>query len=216
MNGENGTGSIQLKNGQPSSAYAIGFCPFPTDSGPRGNQDCFSVTSNFMSDASGNASVTFQFSKSGTWAGIFLLGGPALGSGFEMPSSGVEYHSPLKRSADITPWDSSSPGYGRLGADRLTSGFVEVNGGTVNVSLNGALADAQYSITYCGNEATGSFGGSACHPLGNVNTDSSGSASEIIDYRHAAGTYNSPGIFYFSRNDGGTVKSEFITAFSVP
>jgi hypothetical protein len=210
LDGETGTGSFQLQGGQPNSIYNLSFCLYPTDSGPRGNGNCIFAGPDFNTDANGNATMPFHFAKSGIWNGIFVLGGQfSVDSGFEMPANGLEFQSPFFRCLDIS--SQFQNGFGTCGSDPLISGFVTVSGTTVHLSLTGAAASVTYSAFYCGNSK------GPCKSVGNVATDTNGNGAADVDYLNTVGSTHYPGIFYFSRDEGGgNVRSEFGSAFKVP
>ena len=196
-----GGGFVQLQNVAASTSYAIQFCQFPN-----GTSNCFSVGS-VSTDGSGNAQSAFTFSRSGTWAGIFLLqpngGGTTYDSNFPEPSSGTQYQNPLQRAGTVT---GGTPAFwGPPGSDPLSSGFVAITGTIAHVTLNGALANASYTLNFCGNG-----GGSSCYAdLSTVNTDANGNGAGDID-THGR---NIPGVFGLARSDGAL---QFITGVRVP
>ena len=196
-----GGGSVQLTSVAAGTSFAIQFCQFPN-----GTSNCFSVGS-VSTDASGNAQSAFTFSRSGTWAGIFLLqpngGGTGYDSNFPEPSSGTQYQNPLQRASTITGGTPSF--WGPDGSDPLSSGFVSINGTIAHITLNGALANASYTVNFCGNG-----GGSSCFAdLGTVTTDANGNGAADID-THGR---NIPGVFGMARSDGAL---QFITGVHVP
>lgn len=196
-----GGGSVQLQSVAASTSYAIQFCQFPN-----GTSNCFSVGS-FSTDAGGNAQSAFTFSRSGTWAGIFLLqpggGGTGYDSNFPEPSSGTQYQNPLQRAGTVTGGTPSF--WGPPGSDPLNSGFVAISGTIAHITLNGALPNASYSVNFCGNG-----GGSSCFAdLGTVNTDANGNGASDVN----TGGRNIPGVFGLARSDGAL---QFITGVHVP
>lgn len=208
MNGENGAGNVQVTKGKPNSAYGITFCAFPTDSGPLGNTDCTAVSPNFMTDAGGNATVNFQFSRSGTWSGVFEIFTNSVDnyeSGFDMPANGTEYQSPLK------VCKNTSSTFYVCGTDQLTSGYLTVNGTTVHVSLRGAPAATTFTLSHCDNNSK-----NPCSVIGSFATDSNGNTDSDLDYEKALGTSAPPGPFIISRDEGSGIRTEFVSAFMVP
>lgn len=196
-----GGGSVQLQSVAATTNYSVEFCQFPN-----GTSNCFSVAS-ATSDASGNTQSAFTFSRSGTWSGIFLLqpsnGGTAYDSNFPEPSSGTQYQNPLQRAGTVTGGTPSF--WGPAGSDPLSSGFVTITGTIAHVTLNGALANASYTLNFCGNG-----GGSSCFAdLGTITTDANGNGAADID-THGR---NIPGVFGLARSDGAL---QFITGVHVP
>ncbi|HWC19536.1 MAG TPA: hypothetical protein VG498_21165 [Terriglobales bacterium] len=184
-----GSGTVQLNGAAAGTSYSIQFCPFPN-----GESNCFSVGSS-DTDASGNAKTSFTFSRSGTWAGIFLLqpngGSTGFASSFSMPpATRADYQSPLQQAKSVT---SGTPSFlGPPGSDPLMSGFVTINGTNTHFTLTGAPANVQYVVGFCGNG-----GGSSCFAdLGTVTTDASGNGFGDVNN----GGRNIPGVFYLGRN----------------
>lgn len=196
----NGSGSVQLQGAAAGTSYDIQFCPFPD-----GTSNCFSNGS-ASTDASGNAQASFRFSRSGTWAGVFLLqpsgGGAGFRSSFPVPSSGIQYQNPVQQAGSI---NGGIPSFlGPAGSDPLSSGVVTINGTTAHVTLSGAAANATYAVGYCANG-----GGSTCFAnIGSVSTDANGNGSGDVN----TNGYNNPGVFHFGRNN----TTEFITGVRVP
>jgi hypothetical protein len=195
-----GAGTIQLQGVSASTSYSIQFCQFPN-----GTSNCFAVGSS-VTDTGGNAQTSFTFSRSGTWAGIFLLqpsgGGTGFDSSFPVPSSGIQYQNPVQQAGAIT---GGIPSFlGPPGSDPLSSGLVTINGTVAHVTLNGAAANATYAVGFCGNG-----GGSTCFAdIGTVSTDASGNGAADVETRG----YNPPGVFHFGRNNA----VQFITGIRVP
>ena len=196
-----GGGTVQLQSAAASMSYSVEFCQFPN-----GMSNCFSVGS-ASTDSSGNTQSSFTFSRSGTWAGIFLLqpsgGGTAFDSNFPVPGSGTQYQNPLQQAATISGGTPSF--WGPDGSDPLSSGFVTITGNIAHITLNGALANASYTVNFCGNG-----GGSSCFAdLGKVSTDANGNGAADIDTMGR----NIPGVFGLARSDGAL---QFITGVRVP
>lgn len=185
----NGGGTVQL-HGAASTSYSVQFCQFPN-----GTSNCFSVGSS-STDASGSAQTSFTFSRSGTWAGIFLLrpsgGGTGFASGFSIPpATKSDYQNPLQQAKSIT---GGTPSFlGPAGSDSLASGFVTINGMNTHFTLTGAPPNVQYVVGFCGNG-----GGSTCFAdLGTVTTDANGNGFGDVNN----GGRNIPGVFFLGRNN---------------
>ena len=197
-----GGGTVQLHGAAANTSYSVQFCQFPN-----GSSNCFSVGSS-STDASGSAQTSFTFSRSGTWAGIFLLrpasGGTGFASGFSIPpATKSDYQNPLQQAASIT---GGTPSFlGPPGSDSLASGFVTINGTNTHFTLSGAPPNVQYVVGFCGNG-----GGSSCFAdLGTVTTDAMGNGFGDVNN----GARNIPGVFFLGRNNGAL---EYIEGVRVP
>jgi hypothetical protein len=195
-----GAGTVQLQGAASNTSYSVQFCLFPSGTG-----NCFSVGSS-STDSTGNAQTSFTFSRSGTWVGVFLLqpsgGGTGFTSSFPIPSSGIQYQSPVQQAGAVS---GGIPSFlGPPGSDPLSSGFVTISGTIAHITLTGASANAKYTVGLCGNG-----GGSSCFAdLGTVTTDASGNGSGDIE----TSGRNFPGVFHLGRNN----VVQFITGIRVP
>jgi len=104
-----------------------------------------------------------------------------------------------------------------MGNDPLMSGRVEAKGkdeggdnggeGSVEVTVNGAAANATYMLGFCRFGVV--VGG--CFSLGSFATDMQGNATAELAFPQA-GTFD--GVFVVTRDVNGQAQNEFVTAFT--
>jgi len=214
-NGASGAGQAQVTGAAANTNYEIDFCPFETET-----QKCFAV-GNANTDASGNVTATFQFPRSGIWAGDFQFtvnGKQALWASFPTASGEATYLSPLQRAAQVSGGigQGSATSVGNPGSDPLSSGQLTVtvtpNGApgkaTLQLTLKGAAPNQTYTGGFCGLGAS-----SSCYGVdGSIMTDASGNATGTLNFTN----YNPSGVFFFTRSGDSTGPVEFITGFQTP
>ena len=208
-NGPDGNGQVQVSGGDPNFNYHLSFCSFRTS-------DCI-VSGNVNTDASGNATVNFQFPSKGIWSGSFTVAAPgdtkSFYSTFPAPPQTGQYVSALQRASVVN--DIGQMKLGTAGSDPLKSGQLAVTPNQANVpgqqtsvkfTLNGAAPNQSYLAGFC------SGPDSSCYGLtGKVTTDASGNASATLPFSN----YNPAGVFFLTRDGDSTGTLEFIVGFQV-
>ncbi len=222
---DHGDVKLEVTGATPNMTYSAEFCSFAT--GPGG---CFSLGS-LTTDNNGNAEVRLQFPQHGIFAGVFVLTRESQNqfvSGFTAPASGIEaeqrqeqegaedaFEVDLQHVSMVNSGLGSS--FGPTGNDPLSSGRVEVEGGSeqggeneeegpVEVKVAGAAANATYVVEFC----RFGPGHSGCISLGSFMTDIQGNAQVEFAFP-LTGTFD--GVFVLTRNVNGTVQNEFVTGF---
>jgi hypothetical protein len=208
-NGPDGNGQVQVSGGDPNFNYHLTFCSFRTS-------DCI-VSGNVNTDASGNATVNFQFPSKGILSGSFTVAAPgdtkSFYSTFPAPPQNGQYVSALQRASVVN--DIGQMRLGTAGSDPLKNGQLVVTPNQANVpgqqtsvkfTLNGAAPNQSYLAGFC------SGPDSSCYVLtGKVTTAASGNASASLPFT----TYNPAGVFFLSRDGDSTGTLEFIVGFQV-
>lgn len=220
---QQGEVKVEVTGAVPMAAYDVQFCSFATRTA-----GCFIVGS-LMTDNGGNMEVKLQFPQHGIFAGVFALTRNNLNqfvSGFAAPMSSsaqegddqeqeAEFEESLQSVGAVNGGLGS--GFGPMGNDPLMSGRVEAKGkdeggdnggeGSVEVTVNGAAANATYMLGFC------RFGVvvRGCFSLGSFATDMQGNATAELAFPQA-GTFD--GVFVVTRDVNGQAQNEFVTAFT--
>src|SRR5713226_6770517 len=212
---------VEVTGAMPNMTYGVEFCSLAT-----GVAGCFSVGS-LVTDNNGNSEAQLQFPQHGVFAGVFVLTRNSQNqfvSGFTAPASGLgeaeqgqeggeAFEVNLQRVIMVNGRLGSS--FGPTGNDPLSSGRVEVEGGSeqggeneeegpVEVKVAGAAANATYVVEFC----RFGPGHSGCISLGSFMTDIQGNAQVEFAFP-LTGTFD--GVFVLTRNVNGTVQNEFVT-----
>jgi hypothetical protein len=201
-----GTVTATVKGATPTTTYALGFCPAPSQM-----YSCISV-GNVVTDASGNANTTIAFPQPGSWAGDFQL---SLNGTAQYQTDVVPNMSSAVYTASLQP-ASTANGKGIFlngnpgPQDPLSSGGVSLsNGNVIQVQLTGAAPNVAYSTGECP-----TYFGSDCYALynsqgqGSFNTNSSGDVSYSVLQDNVPGD-----IFTVSQQTG---HAGFVSGFNVP
>jgi hypothetical protein len=175
-----GSGMVttKLTGADASTTYTLQLCPAPAQ-----NYSCFKVA-DIATDASGNATTTVKFPKSGSWAGDFHLdseGSTKFVTDFwpDMPSQ--TFSATLQPSSTANGPGIFINGFHPSSQDPLTDGTVK----WVTGSLQFDLKEASPSTTYGAGECP-IFFGSNCYTLydassnGAFTTDASGNITFTV------------------------------------
>ncbi len=181
----NGAVTYQFANWTANMPFTIDFCSFPVQS----PADCFTTNSAGTTDMNGAATGTFQFPKSGTFAGWFRFNGASSGSilatGFSPGfTGGMDYQTAL-----VT-----------MSGEPIKSSAVTVTNGAVHIQVNGAMPNTSYAV----------FEASAvtnADQIGTLTTDANGNGT--ADLRSA----KAQALITLGRNGS---QSNLLTGFVVP
>ena len=170
----NGSGTVQIDahSGAANSNYTIYFIPLI---GPGTNR---TTVGTFISDSTGGANTTFQFSLKGTFAGEFVIdlqgGGDYYAVGWNVAGSGVSFAAPLVTASTIYGGFGAPTGSGNAGSGRATvtgcDSEPSASCPTVQVSLTGGLSSHSYNVEDFGDQQHRAT-------LGPLSTDAQGNGS---------------------------------------
>jgi len=169
---DNGSGTLQISGGQPSTSYELHFCPGSQTTG--GN--CISIVT-FSTDANGSANVSFQIppgaSASGQFVGTFFVfkdGNPIYTSGANAQATGVSFR------AALLPGLPENPSGG---------GSISVSGQTLHVVLNGVPPNLNYEVLPCSWTAMGL----RCNSFGTVTVSADAQGNGTRDFNLGVDTF---------------------------
>lgn len=205
--------TVQLTGATANTAYTVQFCPAisPLDS-KDSSLSCFN-TGTVTTNASGAASSSFKFPRTGGWAGDFTLmtgGNSAYGTyldGSSTPASGQIYMSTLQPESTVNGVGiSTSPQQ-----DPLTSGAVSYSSTNreVTFTVKGGLANTEYTTS---ESETYYLDGSGSYALNNFTTDASGNGSTTTPLDGIGGDIFQVGPY----TDTTPTYAGYIGGFSVP
>ncbi len=181
--------TYQFSGWVPNLTFPIDFCSYPVNSPAA----CFSMNVTGTTDASGAASGTFQFPKSGTFAGWFRFNpsAPSLSSGFTPAfTGGLEYQAAILAIPVQPP----------LIMQTFGTGSVTVTNGAIHIQVNGAPANLTYNVFE-------SFAAEGEDQIGVLMTDAKGNGSVDLASKQARG------LIVLRRADTG---GDVYSGFSVP
>ena len=205
--------TVQVSGAKASTTFDGFFCQYPSSYlYHSGREGCFALNQSLVSDASGNAKLSFHFPKSGSWAGAFFFdpNGNTSYSPDQITTNVTDtdgtVSAPLLPAGKVNPPNTGNPYIPSSSPQEPGSGSVTVGGGNVKISLTGARANTSYGVGACFSD-----GGSACQQIGKpFTTDASGNATVTLPAAAGTGTIISVGA---SAGDG---EFGLITGFTVP
>lgn len=192
-----GNVSLQFSGGTPNAGYSAQFCPFPFVAPP--NQ-CFTLGS-ITADANGAGKLSTKFPKSGAWAGNFYL--PSSSDYFN--TSDADQHG--QASMQLEPENGvSGNAPSQMPQDPLSSGKVQMNNGSIIVTVRGATPNATYTVQQYTNATQSSN-------MATLLTDASGNGTVTF----VTVDLPAPDITVDRRDSNGQpVASGFVSGFKVP
>jgi methionine-rich copper-binding protein CopC len=200
-----GNTTIQLTGATANAHYFSQFCPAVWPASPNPNMPCFAIA-DFHTDASGNASDTVLFPRSGDWAGDFSVGLNSV-SNYTYATNVLANVSSETYMGTLVP-ETQTNGGALVGQsspqDPLTSGMVTYSNGALKFTLTGAAPNEKYTGVQ---SETTYLDGSGSYSVGTFSTDSNGDGTLSTTLSDTGGD-----IFQAGSNAG----AGFIAGFSIP